>query len=274
MVACLLLTERKQQKGPDTCKGPMKRTCVPGRTSAQAQRPSGAGAGLSARAQGPPPACACAESRGGGGNERPPGAGLRAAAGAAGRGASVRHAGDGAVRPALGHRQRRLGFSGGLRAVGASAVVRARGRGAGGSGPGPAAGEEGVVCPALASLAPSAARGRGCLRCPRLQAGGPCPASRDGPAARTPGLWGSGAQPGATGARWPPRRRPRDLLPLSQALPPAALQRSARKRTASRVCRTRGWQQYPSCAVPEPGAAESQDRGGLALILQSVESGA
>lgn len=87
----------------------------------------------------------------------PKGSGLQAAASAAGRWASVRHAGDGAVRPALGHRQRRLGLPGGLRAVGASAVVRTRAWRAAGSGPGPAAGGEGVVCPALASLASSAA---------------------------------------------------------------------------------------------------------------------
>ncbi|XP_069425593.1 diacylglycerol lipase-beta isoform X2 [Ovis canadensis] len=101
----------------------MKRTCAPGRASVQAQRPSRDRAGLSARAPGPAPVCACAESRAGGRVARAPGSGLRTAAGAAGRWASVRHAGDGAVRPALGHRQRRLGLPGGLRAVGASAVV-------------------------------------------------------------------------------------------------------------------------------------------------------
>lgn len=39
----------------------------------------------------------------------------------------LHHAGDGALRPALGHRQRRLSLSGVPRAVPASAVVRAAG---------------------------------------------------------------------------------------------------------------------------------------------------
>jgi len=96
------------------------------------------------------------------------GAGLRAAAGAAGRGASVRHAGDGAVRPALGHRQRRLGLPGGLRAVAASAVVRARAR---------------------------AGRGRGGCRLPRARVPGPL---------RRPGTWVPPLSP-FTGGRAVPR---------------------------------------------------------------------
>lgn len=107
------------------------------------------------------------------------GAGLRAAAGAAGRGASVRHAGDGAVRPALGHRQRRLGLPGGLRAVAASAVVRARAR---------------------------AGRGRGGCRLPRARVPGPPPPPWDLGATALPVYRRAGRAQGH-GAGPPARRR-------------------------------------------------------------------
>lgn len=117
-------------------------------SSAQAQSPCGGPVGLSARALSRAPARspgpAPAETRG-------PGAlgGCRRAAGWRGAGRrDPRHAGNGAVRPALGHRQRRLGLPGGLRAVPASAVVRS------GCGARPGRRREGAEQPRAVSVSP------------------------------------------------------------------------------------------------------------------------
>lgn len=192
---------------------------------------------------------------------------------------SLRHAGDGALRPALGHRQRRLGLPGVVRAVPASALVRALGSacgrpgggGRGRGGVGEPTGERqcrqvtavsrvclAFACLVLSPAGPPACRGR-CCSSARLTAGEQARSRWAGDRdARAPGL----EQPspprvrrraparGAAATPWTPESRGLGMCFLESEATPASFLHPARERPAPGTCQIKDGKLHRSVPVP------------------------